>query len=563
MKFFAKLLLALTLAFTVAAPASAQLLLTKVGPGGFGSAQFVVANSALLTPEYSISLPAATLPSTGSAFDLSVWIRCQGLGTVATAAVDKTQGCFNAIPIGNFADVNCPISPSAETNPGLNIVYAESPAAGGQIRFNVNNSTCDTNNSALRTYTGSNVLSGGAWHHLRWVGDVACTPSANVKCSQAWLDGVSLFTGLNDIGVWALNKTIAFNVNPFYINAWNTSASTGQAPNRVEIAQFCLDLTASPMQASSNTPVNPIGNFISGGLPKDAGAGCTNFFGHTATIALLNPPASFTTNTGSLGTNFSVNGKVSNTITNQAYAAPFNPGETPDRPYVKWSYSTKWNGVCANTTLTCSPVRLNSGNPIAQGDLLCVFINVSLASGSANDAFSMAGSGYTTVIATMGTANTMNHATFCKTAGAGDVTAAGSDWTSPTWTWANNGAAFSLAAATVVDFGKYGAAGTTPTVNVSGAATAANGSLPYPTLTSPTGLSLWFGSTTSYDYGFVSASAGPAATGTLIWRLPRAVAGNDPMMVVEKLSASASIVRTAQQSAAEGNPTIATVLILN
>lgn len=558
MKLLARLLVALAL-ICCASPAAAQLTVRGVGGGGFGGAS-VVLNGVLVTQEYSPTL-GSTVLSNSPTFVESFWFRCSN-GTVASVGADPFQSCNNAILAGNFADVTCGGSTDAEHTPGLNVVN-ESPAAGGTFRFNINNATCGANNSALGSYTGTNVLDGN-WHHLLLYGDVTKASATAVRAGGVYLDGVQIVAGFTDQGVlWATGQTVAFTTNPFYLNATNKSASTGQDARKFEIAQFYLDLNAaaSPVTGSTNTPSFSVASFYSGG-PVDFGTNCTTPLGHQPTACFPNSAATFNTNVGTLGTNFSVTQFRSNTITGIPYAAAVNPGETADRPWVRWSYTTQWNSTCSHTTQTCSPVRLNVGNPILQGDLICAFINVSLATGSTNQAFSMAGSGYTTVIATL-VGNSENHFTACKTAGVGDVTSPGGDWTSPTWTWTDGGVVFSLASTTIVDFGKYGAGGTTPTVNTSGAASAASGSLPYPTLTSPSGNSLWFGSTTTYDWGFITASAGPAATGTLVGKLPRTASGNGPMMVVEKLGSSASIARTAQESGALGNPTIASVLILN
>jgi hypothetical protein len=440
----------------------------------------------------------------------------------------------------------------------LNIIN-EVPGSGGLFRFNLNNATCGNNNSATGSYTGTNLLNTD-WHNLRWVGDVSCTSATNVRCSAVYLDGV-LLSGvtLNDVGGnWSGTKTVAFNVHPFYLNAWDNSGISPLSGGHFEVAQFALDLPgSSPMVASSNTPVNPIGNFVTaGGAPMDPGVGCANFFGHTATYCFTNPAASFLTNTGS-GANATATGQVTNTFTNQAYAAATAPGETPDRPWVRWRYDTPIS--CAEATQTCTDAS-NAGNRIVQGDLLCAVIDAPLGGGSHNNAFAM--SGWTTIVATV-VSSSLNHAVFCKTAGVGDVTAPGSTWSPPTYTWTTSGTGFSGPLMTIIDFGKYGAGGTTPTVIASGNSSPAAGSLPCPTVSAPSGLSLWTCIHSTYSWGFTGNSYGPPTTSSLQAKLPTGGSGATPMIEFEKIGVSGNVVRTAQESGSALNPSVASVLILN
>lgn len=542
--------------------------------GGAPSAAPFVLPAVLVTQEASPTIPTATIAN--SAFiDANFWFRCAEGSS--GAAPDKYQTCYNSVLVGNWSNTPCSNLSSAETMPGFNVVW-EQGENGGIFRFNFNNAHCpggalgapNDNNSANAAYGPSpatdNLATG--WHHMRVFGDMAQSCNGGTaRCGGVFIDNAQVVFGLNDIGAggWtAASKIIAFNSAPFFVNAFENTSPV-QAPNAFEISQFSMDTSVSPVVAGTNTPVNPIANFMTpAGGPIDYKSDCSGPYRHAPGICSNGSGAAFLTNTGTLGTNWSITQSVTNAFTNQLYAAAYGPGEVPDRPFRRWQYTTNFGGSCAESAGTCA-VASNAGNEILLGDMLCAAFTVSL-NGSTQDNFTLAAAGYTQVIASTLT-NSQNFTVWCKVATSGDVTARGNAWTSPTWTWTNGASGFGGGAQiTIIDIGRFGSGGTTPRVNTSNlTANVANGSLALPSCTAPSGFSLWMGIHTTYSWSFGTVQTAPPSTSTLSGKTGTGnkPGGNVPLIEYEKISAPGSLARTAQESAAIGNPSIAACIVFN
>lgn len=543
-------------------PTSAQLLLT--GVGGSGAAVPIVLNGNLVTPEFSPVTAAAQIPSSPFMV-LSYWFYCASGTTTVTP--DRYQSCNNVGGIGNFLDS----AGDAEHQAGFNFIFNDSAASGGVARFNFGNSPA-ANNGSNASYTGMNVLATG-WHHMLVYADVSCTSATNVRCGGVYLDGVQIVSGLpdRDVGGWTGTKTISFATNPFYVNVTNGS----EAPGKFGIAQVYLDTTASPVVAGTNTLNFSISKFYSAG-PVNFGANCAGPLGGLGPSAfcLSNGPATFLTNaSGAVGkATFTQTANATNTVTNIAYATPYSPGETPDRPYVRWTNSATWNGGCIEAVKTCTTALAsapggNIGNITSTGDLLCATIVTTGANTTYNDAFiAPTGGGVATWTDELGgtAQNNVNNnlALFCGTVTT--PTAAGGNLPILTWTWTNaNGGGFSRAAITLTDFGKPGG---TPSIAAAAAtnSTISATTLPCPSVTAPAGLSLWVCFHTAFDWAFASPTTGigPASTSTLLGKLPSNVGGgNTPMLEFEKIGAAGAVTRTAQGN--PGNKSLAAAMVLN
>lgn len=527
-------------------------------------------NGNLVTEEFT-PIAASAQIAASPVFVESLWFRCAPGST--TLSPDSYQGCFGAV-IGNYSNATCGGASNAETTPGLNIVLNDTNPGNGLVRVNINNSTCGTNNSALGAFSPAVTLS-TTWHHLLVYGDMTCTSSASHRCGGAYLDGVQVIAGFADQGTWSTSQTVNFDTNPFYVDAFATSAPS-QASRRFEIAQLYLDTTASPVVAGTNTPNFSVSAFYNAG-PVDFGATCSNPLGHTPTaFCLSNGPATFLTNNSSAGgkATFTATGQVANTVTNQAYAACFSPGETPDRPFCRWDNGANFHVQCAESTQTCSstsqPLASNTGNAIVTGDLLCLHVATTANNASYNDNFQPpTGGGVTTWTNVLGTnvtatnAHFNNAALFCGTVTT--PTAAGANLPTLTWTWLSNlGGGWVESSVTLIDFGGP----ITPSIAAfaSTDSTISATTLPCQITTGPTapaGKSLWVCAHMTYDWSNASPSSGigPPSTSTLIGKLPAGTAGNRAMVEWEKINAAGAVTRTAQGN--PGNKSIGISWILN
>jgi len=516
-----------------------------------------VLKGVLLTPEFSAVTPSGQIQDSPY-FIESFWFRCV-LGTTKVAP-DAIQGC-TSIPAGNYLDS----AGDAEHQPGLNVALNDSLFGPGLMRFNVGGPTGGANQSALAAYTPVIGLSTG-WHNLLLFGDATCR-TARAICGGVLLDGVQIVSGFTVQGAWSAHQTVGFGTNPFYLNVTNGTS----AAHKLELAQPYLDTTASPVVAGTNRPNFDTTKFYNRG-PVDFGTNCATPLGHApSAFCMSNGPGAFLINVSNAPgkATFTATGQFTNTVTNRAYAAAFSPGETPDRPFARWSYSATFNRQCAESTRTCSsssqPLASGVGNAIPSGDLLCATITVSGNNSNFNDGFNPpTGGGVTTWTNVLGATAANNHlnnlAMFCGTVTA--PTAAGSDMPTLTWTWANaNGGGFSRAAITLTDFGKPGG---TPSIV---AATATDSSisataLPCPPVTAPSGLSLWVCLHTTFGWDLASPASrvGPAPSSTLLAKLPAGNPGDAPMIEYEKIDVSGAVTRTAQGN--PGNRSLAAAMIL-
>lgn len=559
------LALILALAGGEACAADFGPLLLGVGSSGPATAAAFVPNAVLIHPEASPTWSTAT--SNALSNSPTMWmhfiVRCSG-GTVAANFADANVSCLNAILAGGWDGAAVV---DAEHQKSFNVVYFESPASGGQIRYNAANATGGNNNSANGLYTGANLFDGEP-HSVDIFVDVSQTSATNQRAGGVAIDGVQVGTVFTDQPSgqnWSnASKIIGFASAPFYLNAWDSTGGSNQDPRRFEISQFMMDLNAaaSPVQAGTNLPAIPLSHFYNPGVgPVDVGSDGSLAFGHVPTIALLNPAASFLTNLGT-GPSPVITNKWGSTVSNKVYEAQIRPSETLTTPAVRWHHAYSFNGQCAESAKTCTiaGINLNNGNSMKVGDKHCVAITTTSSGGAVqnyNDAFS-GPAGYTDALGgTFGNNGYQNLFLTCKDVSS--AVASGSDMGSLTITWANANAS-GWQSAVITSFDIAPKAGSS-TVNIAGTAvstnTASTSTLDYPSLTSHAGNSLIFYGITIFDWtnAGTATAIGPATTATLVGKEPASKGSNEPMITTEKSTGIATFTRTAQGAAAGLRPT--------
>lgn len=511
-----------------------------------------VPNAVLLTPNFSAKFAAGSL-SNSPTFVLYTRFRAlAGTTTIPT----KNQSCAGTIAFGNYLASDG----SAENQTGLNWVCQDSNASGGVSRYNGGNSTTAGGIFNSATSAINVAYDDMQWHTMLWFGDATCAPATHFICGSVYIDDVQVVAGFSTPTDFTGTKTIGFATRAFYLNAFDTGQGSGQ----VELSQFYLATgIASPVVGSTNAPSFDITKFGTRAVPVDFGTtGANPLPGVTPVIFMCNAPATFLTNCGSGPTPTAVQ-QVTSTVMEQAYNTAIKPGEVADRPYVKKTFGVHWNAVpgCAASSGTCT-AGSTGGVELDAGDKQCWVVDIGNTSNTANDNFAM--SGYTnvfgagsagTIVATGNNGqNNINLWMGCKTV----VTpvAAGTDAGPVTFTWTDNsGGGFQVEGnITSVIIGKYGAGGTTPTVNTAAGSGQNGTTFPLPNVTAPAGKSLLFGLNTPAAYEFTAgvAAIGPPTTSEGLVgpsTFGSGGTGNEPFMWWEKLSASGTVSRTAQ-----GNP---------
>src|SRR5579859_1778389 len=561
---------------TAPVEAPAQGLLGTLG-GAITAVQYVP--PAFLTTNFASPTLAAGALANSPDFDINFDFRC-AQGVNGQTGPDKYESCYNSVLFGAWSNTPCSGGSSAETMFAGNIVW-EQGDNGGLFRFNVNNANCpggapgspNNNNSANDAYGPSpatNTLFNGEWHHMRYYGSVNKSSATNKRAGGVFIDQTQVVTGLTDISAnglgWTGTQTLPWSLGPLFVNAFETT-SPAQQPTHFQIANLSVDTSTSPVVGSTNVPINPISNFTTAaGLPVDQGPNCATAYGHQPT--LCHRSANFLTDTGSLATDFTITAASTSTVNNKMYLAPTAPGEVPDRPYIKSAYITRYNGSCTEASGTCTFSNANIGNPIDVGDKVCFVPVMTGNNGTFNEGFGI--STYTDIFGgTQANANNVNMSVLCK-AWSGSAVTKGTSMGSIVLTWTGGagggyGSGGGGAGLLFINFGKYGAGGTTPTIAAqSVTSTSASTSVySFAPVTTPAGNSLIVSLEAVYDFSFSTsfAAVGPPTTSQNYIMHPTGT--NGPMLNWEKHSGAGSFTLGNGQGAPGGNRPLDIVLVLN
>jgi hypothetical protein len=378
---------------------------------------------------------------------LSMWVK----GSVSNTTLGITPDANWFAGLVNIA-CNNSATGTSETAPGICSVWDNASGVYGTLRLNLN----DTTGGPAHTLQilKASLWSNTTWQHYLLVWD---TNFANGSKQYAiYLNGTkvtgaaatdgspSFIDNINNAAGWAINST-----------------TTSGSPGSFDIADVMMDTHTTGLVDGSNNYTGSLAAFISGGKPVDLGANCATPLASTPEICLKGTKSGFATNQGTASTALALtNPTGTSSATALLWNAPYGPGGPPaGKPVQQWITASHITGLTSGSTSFATNALANA---IVQGDLLLLFVDL-IDTSTAIDRGLITPTGWT-LLSTTGAALPFhvttsgnlpgNYAVYWKVAAAGDVTAAGANWTNaPTVSWATtNGNALRSAGFTLVDY---------------------------------------------------------------------------------------------------------------